>query len=1236
MDRVVQLGDPTGLTAPQVEIIRCPVCDQDCGVTTSTARYLLHLKSKHPDAADVSAFRLPCCPGLCRCPVCQIFCLNHAGVRKHLGKRESCRASLAAAPAVLAAGQADGSYPVHTDVGEVGDNVVAGGGTLMAASEAGGDADVLPVPAALLQVPEASQLNSLESLSELLSAFSSGLYVVYRGWRTPMHRIGLKLMAAVGGQHSAAVENEITAGFLLLPGLLNEAKYSKALSPTRMLARFENLLSSSAPALSRDIIALAREWLPMVLSRQERLRESGARRRAPTTNSVRHRLESLIRERRLASAMAQLDHLQELFDLSENGGDAVERVDLDIDSIRTMIVSLNPESDHHDLFSDDQERMIATAPSLRITPQLAEEVLGKLPVGSAAGPSGWTFGAIRAIFFETGDVAAACDAISVFSNRMLAGQLASPLWLRSRAVFIPKKGNVGWRPLGIGEAWYRYVTRCAVRMEGESVGRQLLPLQLGCGVRGGCEIAGRLGQIILDASSDVVIVSLDMKNAFNTMPRGLMLRGLLKYAPSLSKWFKWAYGRSSPLVLSDGTLGGTSQTGCRQGDPLAALCFCVGLQFVLEDIRQLIEAKQAEVIDPVTAPLAGLYAYMDDTNLYVHKSVVNDVVEGLSIIFANYRMILNPNKSRLLGPAAAELVHPAFQVAEGGLTLVGAPTGTPAFRRHQAGQTVDEASYSLPALRHIELWSAWSLLKFCVTARVGYLARVLEAEFSFDALARFDRLVDEAIFDMAGPDVSISPGKRTLIAALRCLPSGLGGLGITRFAGLAGEQACLLSRSVTYDFLERFCPELTSGVMVSWRPLVLGRSEEPALLEYDQHGEELGGVVLGTGERAFAPDAIDGSIPIEERFASRLALRGGASTTVAEAVEDTRTARQVVKPAVRAIQQRRCHQLIDAIRSDGRIAESMWLQSSCFKGSGRWLAGPGGFFYGAYAFRTSTEYRTAFRMRLLLPIASPDVVQENVVLCNCGMRVDLQLTPYHCLDCSAVQGRFIRRHNAVRDTLYDFVKNQSNPLEYTVLKEPRVLPPVGGPLEPPTEGNSQPPPGGTTTLAAWRQQRANEGFQRADVGRFSALCRQYVDVAVVNPTAISYRGWQDDVAGVSAMTHIPTLGLGADRQGSRISAVSNAVLMRESAKKAEYRAVLGDRVDNEGHFVPFIVEATGRLSGASGRYVTDLLRVSRDRWANAMLVGQIGALLARHNALLALAWERIILSQAQSSQRNFV
>jgi len=66
-------------------------------------------------------------------------------------------------------------------------------------------------------------------------------------------------------------------------------------------------------------------------------------------------------------------------------------------------------------------------------------------------------------------------------------------------------------------------------------------------------------------------------------------------------------------------------------------------------------------------------------------------------------------KCQLLGRAALSIADPPFDVASGGVKIMGAPTGTPQYRRVQSQRVNDDATSSLPAMRSIELWSAWSL-----------------------------------------------------------------------------------------------------------------------------------------------------------------------------------------------------------------------------------------------------------------------------------------------------------------------------------------------------------------------------------------------------------------------------------------------------------------------------------------------------------------------------------------------
>ena len=614
-----------------------------------------------------------------------------------------------------------------------------------------------------------------------------------------MRPVLLRLMDSIAvGNVGEQLEHELSAAFVLLPGIVAEARLQRRGKIKDLLDRFTAKAPAELPVrdLALDVIAVAQEWLPATLSRRQLLREAASARPPPSEASVRRRLESFVRERRLSSAMATLEHLQDVLDAHDAGQEPPVRDQLCAEEAMQLIAGLNPAADEDDTFTVVQEAEIAAAEPLKISADVVKFVLKKLPVGSAAGASPWTYSAIQAIFYDDDHGAATSAAIIArFCDRMLASRLVSPIWLRSRAVLIPKDGSAGWRPLGIGEAWYRFVGRCAMQTAGASVGEKLLPMQLGCGIPGGCEIAGRMGQVILDSRKrTVVLLALDQKNAFNLMRRRLMLRGILRYERRLAKWFKWSYGRSSPLYLSDGQLGGMNSTGCRQGDPLSSLCFCVGMQFVLDDIQSLVRTAHADLADTEAAE-CGVYAYMDDTNVYAHHTAVNAVIAGLKDIFVRHRLVLNMDKCRLLGRAARRVVDPLFDREDGGLKIMGAPTGKRAYRRAATQEIVEAVQRFIPTLRRgLELWSAWSLLKHCITARLNYVARVVEPELSAPAFKRFDAAVDEAVFAMAGSDVQLLSEldkikHHAAFAVHAAMPEWLRAASVRRLGGRAGVPA---------------------------------------------------------------------------------------------------------------------------------------------------------------------------------------------------------------------------------------------------------------------------------------------------------------------------------------------------------------------------------------------------------------------------------------------------------------
>jgi hypothetical protein len=1042
-----------------------------------------------------------------------------------------------------------------------------------------------------------------------------------------------------GGTSTQSEKDAATEAFLILPGLVGECHLHRKLTVASLLSTLAQGVDTidSNMDFAKSIVIQAESIAHLIQDRREKRRrrhDIAINHNNNKKEKTIKKIEAMIRERRLGTAMAYLDKLQDILEEDSNEIHFSERGEenLDINHVRSKVAELNPAADEEDIFSAEEESRILASESLSIEANQIEAAIRKLPIGAAAGGSGWTYAAIRAIFLEDNStIGLACSAISRLCNSMLSGSIRrGEGWLRSRTVLIPKKDG-SWRPLSIGETWYRLTARVALGVVGAQVGLQLAPMQLGCGISGGCEIAGRLGQIILDTESgnNLIVISLDIQNAYGTLSRRQILKGLFDFAPGLAKWFKWAYGSKTPLVYGEGQIVGWNSTGCRQGDPLSALCFCVGIQDLLREISECVDNIKTRVVQ--CSSIGGVYSYIDDINIFVDGRVANAVAEEVKEIFLRHRLSLSEPKCRFLVNEESvldideELGNNIFRIENDGMVLLGNPTGSNNYRQNEIRKIVQKAGKSIPALSNLLAWSRWNLLRHCITAKLGYIARVSEFELGVDSFRNFDRKVDDAVLKMAkvggGED---DEDTKNLVKSIGSLPLALGGLGIPRLAGVTGETACLLSRQMLYEFLEQFNPVLLSGAISKWSPISLGSTEEGGNNEefdilgsnYFYSGGESDGVarrpslVLASGEETIREEALNSGESLSMRRDARIMCR------FVPEEDEARNARAIK----REISSRRAKEIVKALHEKGRVAEATWFNSSQFKGSGRWLAGPGGQLYGKYAFRNNDEYVAALRMRLLLSPASSGVSDSRgAVMCKCGMLVDLKERPFHALDCSGSQWFHIHRHNAVRDTLEEFLKKYCPENTSIILKEPKVAPLMETVL---IVNEAQIRNRNVRVSQSVREFRLNgqnerrSGDIRADIGILSALRRQYIDVVVVNPAAESYRTIRDETTGV--------------QREAELFGQSFAVEHRLEAKKRRYRPILGDTVDDPNFFVPFIVEATGKLGHHAEQLIQAVALEAGTSWARSLLINQIGATIARNNAMMAQAWMRPLLRQTSS------
>ena len=100
------------------------------------------------------------------------------------------------------------------------------------------------------------------------------------------------------------------------------------------------------------------------------------------------------------------------------------------------------------------------------------------------------------------------------------------------------------------------------------------PLQLGVGVKGGCEAIIHTTSHLLSSSDDPDqrwCLFLDLPNAFNCICRESMFAEVRQRTPHLAAWMESCYSCQPLLHLGDVTLH--SCCGVQQGDPLGPLGF---------------------------------------------------------------------------------------------------------------------------------------------------------------------------------------------------------------------------------------------------------------------------------------------------------------------------------------------------------------------------------------------------------------------------------------------------------------------------------------------------------------------------------------------------------------------------------------------------------------------------------------------------------------------------------------
>ena len=929
---------------------------------------------------------------------------------------------------------------------------------------------------------------SVTQMADLIAQFQQGLHFYHYTWLEPMRDISIKCWdLARGNLENVAMINY--AGFLILPGLISVMRKIKG--GQKIVDFLISTSKSSAPGMT--VVKKAR----LVLSELEadRRRRQGREFRSPTVDSLSKQVDKYIDEDRLSAAVGVVSRIHDLMENVEES-----HVPLTPEQIREKIASLHPAQDEYDILPPDKS---SDPDGIQVNEENVWVWVRRLNIKSGTGISGWTNRLIRAMMTRaTGDRGVAqdklCAARTAFANLMnavLNGSISkgvAALMALTRTVLIPKDGG-GWRPLGIGEGWYRLLWKVVVGKVGAELGRNLMPHQLAVGVKGGCEIGARLAQVAYDVDLDMVedgeemcLIQLDLENAFNMQGRRQIYDSLVERCPGLVRIFRALYGFKSKLYLGSGECVGESGKGVRQGCPGAMLLFGCGGQNTLLALHQAAMEVKEEVGSSLPAGASGL---ADDTTLFIGEKGANTLIARAEEIFERNRVRLRGSKCKILvHPGRKEklvrrdesgnAIPPRFGVVDTGIRVLGTPVGTEEYRRGMLATAFEAMVKPLPALTRVNPQSAFTLLQLCYNARPCYLTRVSEPHLYRPFAHSFDTALDTALAAIARTDLTPE------ICALRSLPQSLGGLSLPRHGGPQSEKGCLASRELTKAYIMAHRPELARG-MEKWRNVEVGDGSE---MRYRAE--------IAIEDPENFPD-LDHSLPndILLLIADHKFTWGTVYTSLIRA---------------------------------GRHHHAAWLLSGSSIGTAKWLTWQGGL-EGRFRFGRE-EFIEALRLRLLVdPFTAP-----LAALCTHCTDVHYRTAPLHALECPRLQPARRWRHDRVRDHLRKALENAFP--RATVRAEHTI------------NGNIQ----GTTL--------------RADIHMALGAQVFVFDVAVVDPAAPSYLAMESHKNEDVAARH------------------------REAAKREGWDAIGG--VDG-ATFIPFVVEATGRM-GPCAREYFDTKLVSDD------------------------------------------
>jgi hypothetical protein len=366
-------------------------------------------------------------------------------------------------------------------------------------------------------------------------------------------------------------------------------------------------------------------------------------------------------------------------------------------------------------------------------------------------------------------------------NFLLTGQLNPVVcpFMYGASLYALKKKEGGIRPIAVGSTFRRLVAKLGCRAVRERMAEYLQPHQLGFGTQRGCEAAIHATRMFAaqPGNADCVIIKLDVKNAFNTVERDVLLGEVEENIPSLYPFLHQVYHSPSNLFYNNSLI--LSQVGAQQGDPLGPLTFSLAIHKAMSSLKSSLNIW-----------------YLDDGTIGGKPEIVKQDLAVLLPRLKEMGLEVNATKCEMFccGPNTSSPLVSSFSSLLPGLKELSRSTfyllGSPIFPEAIPDAIETRTQLLLLArerLENIGAHVALVLLRMCFAVpKITYLLRTTPTWLCPNEVSSFDNaLRDSAELIL---NVSLSDDQWSQAS----LPIRHGGLGLRR-AGDVGLPAFLAS-----------------------------------------------------------------------------------------------------------------------------------------------------------------------------------------------------------------------------------------------------------------------------------------------------------------------------------------------------------------------------------------------------------------------------------------------------------